>query len=326
MPIHIWAVAEAAAKKRHISPESDAAGYAAGVVTWLLAGSVFVAVKLGVSEMPPWTFCFSRALISGLILVPFVAGQYRDMIGLLRRRWLEAAFIGAMGLGLTQGVTFTALSYTSAVNVGIIFALAPMATMLLARGVLHEPMNGWQGIGLAIAFAGIVVIAVHGSLALLLGLQIGLGDLIALGAVVLFAGYTVLLKRAKFALPTLPLLVILLGAGSVSALPFSLWEIAHGEHEHLAMTGYLALAYTSVIGGAFMYFLYNWSVGVLGASRAGMLIYTQMIFATFFAWLILGERIEWYHFAGGGLVIVGILFVTLLRPPAAPAGKADPAR
>ena len=48
-----------------------------------------------------------------------------------------------------------------------------MATMLLARVVLHEPMNGWQGAGLAVAFVGIVTIAVHGSLAILLGLKIG---------------------------------------------------------------------------------------------------------------------------------------------------------
>ncbi len=242
------------------------------------------------------------------------------MVDLLRRRWLEAVFIGAIGLGLTQGVTIMALSYTSAVNVGIIFALAPMVTLLLARVVLGEPMNGWQGIGLAIAFIGIVVIAAHGSLALLLGLKIGLGDLFAFVAILLFAGYTVLLKRAKFELSTLPLLAILLGAGGAAALPFSLWEIAHGEHEHLATTGYLALVYTAVIGGAFMYFLYNWSVGVLGAARAGTLIYLQTVFATFFAWLILGEALRWYHFAGGSLVIVGILFVTLLRPkPAAGA-------
>jgi drug/metabolite transporter (DMT)-like permease len=316
MTLQIWAVAEAAAKKRHITAQSNAAGYAAGIATWLIAGSVFVAFKLGVREMPPWTFCCSRALIADLILLPFVAGHYRDMIGLLRRRWLEAAFIGAIGLGLTQGVTIMALSYTSAINVGIIFALAPMVTMLLARVVLGEPMNGWQGIGLAVAFIGVAAIAVHGSLALLLGLKVGLGDLFALVAILLFAAYTVLLKRAKFELPTLPLLAILLGAGSAAALPFSLWEITHGEHEHLATTGYLALAYTAVIGGAFMYFLYNWSVGVLGAARAGTLIYLQAVFATFFAWLILGEAIEWYHYAGGGLVIVGILLVTMLRPKA----------
>lgn len=323
MPGQMWAIAEAAARKRHISPQSDAAGYAAGIMTWLLAGSVFVAVKLGVREMPPWTFCFSRALISALVLLPFVSGHFRDMLALVRRRWLEAAFIGAIGLGLTQGVTFVALAHTSAINVGIIFALAPMVTMLLASVILHEPMNGWQGIGLAIAFVGIVTIAVHGSLAILLGLKIGIGDLYAFCAILFFGGYTVLLKRAKFELPTLSLLVILLFAGSASALPFSLWEIAHGEHEHLARTGYLALAYTGVIGGAFMYFLFNSSVAILGASRAGTLIYTQMIFSTFFAWLILGERIEWYHFAGGGLVIVGILFVVLLRPkPASASGAA----
>jgi drug/metabolite transporter (DMT)-like permease len=320
MPGQIWAVAEAASKKEHISAESDATGYAAGIMTWLLAGSVFAVVKLGVSEMPPWTFCCLRALISALVLVPLVAGHVDDMLGLLRRRWLEAGFIGAIGLGLTQGVTFVALSYTSAINVGIIFALAPMATMLLAHVVLREPMNGWQGIGLAVAFIGIVLIAVHGSLTILLGLKFSIGDLFAFCAILLFAGYTVLLKRAKFELPTLPLLVILLFAGSASALPFSLWEIAHGEHEHLARTGYLALVYSGVIGGAFMYFLYNWSITVLGASRAGTLIYTQMLFASFFAWLILGERIEWYHFAGGGLVIVGILFVVMLRSKPVPAG------
>ena len=320
MPVHIWAVAEAAAKKRHIEAHSDAAGYAAGIMTWLLAGSVFIAVKIGVTEMPPWTFCFWRALISALILVPLVSGHYRDMLHLLRRRWWEVAFIGAIGLGLTQGITFIALSLTSAVNVGIVFALAPMATMLLARLVLGEPMNGWQGLGMAIAFTGIVVICVHGSLAMLLGLNIGLGDGVALGAVVLFAGYTVLLKRAKFDLPTLPLLVILLLSGSLAALPFSLWEIWHGEHEHLASKGYLALLYTGTIGGAFMYFLYNWSVGMLGAARAGTLIYSQMLFATFFAWLILGERIEWYHWLGGGVVIAGVLLVTLLRPKVAARG------
>jgi drug/metabolite transporter (DMT)-like permease len=319
MTLQIWAVADAAAKKRHITAQSNAAGYAAGIATWLIAGSVFVAFKLGVREMPPWTFCCSRALIADLILLPFVAGHYRDMIGLLRRRWLEAVFIGAIGLGLTQGVTIMALSYTSAINVGIIFALAPMMTMLLARVVLGEPMNGWQGIGLAVAFIGVVAIAVHGSLALLLGLKVGLGDLFALVAILLFAAYTVLLKRAKFELPTLPLLAILLGAGSAAALPFSLWEITHGEHEHLATTGYLALAYTAVIGGAFMYFLYNWSVGVLGAARAGTLIYLQTVFATFFAWLILGEQLAWYHFIGGGLVVVGIFLVTLLRPKATTA-------
>jgi drug/metabolite transporter (DMT)-like permease len=321
MTLQIWAFGQAAARRQHFAAKSEPVGYAAGIMTWLIAGSVFVAVKLGISEMPPWTFCCARALIAGLILLPFVSSHYRDMIVLLRRRWPEAVFIGAIGLGLTQGVTFEALSYTSAINVGIIFALAPMATMLLARVVLGEAMNGWQGVGFAVAFIGIVTIAVHGSLAILLGLKIGIGDLFAFCAILLFAGYTVLLKRAKFELPTLPLVAVLLFAGAASALPFSLWEITRGEHAHLARIGYLALAYASVVGGTLMYFLYNYSIAVLGAARAGTLVYTQMIFATFFAWLILGEQLAWYHFVGGSLVVVGIILVTLLRPKTPAAAR-----
>lgn len=221
-------------------------------MTWVLAGSVFVVVKIGVTEMPPWTFCFWRVLISALILLPLVSGHYHDMIQLLRWRWWEAAYIGAIGLGFTQGILFTALSLTSAINVSIVFALAPIATMLLARVVLGEAMNGWQGLGMTIAFVGIVVICGHGSLSTLLGLNIGIGDLVAFCATGLLAGYTVLQKRAKFDLPTLPLLVILLGAGSLAALPFSMWEIWQGEHAHLAAKGYLALLLTGVIGGALM--------------------------------------------------------------------------
>ena len=52
----------------------------AGIMTWVIAGSVFVVAKIGIREVPPWTFCLLRVLISALVLVPLVAGHYRDMI------------------------------------------------------------------------------------------------------------------------------------------------------------------------------------------------------------------------------------------------------
>jgi drug/metabolite transporter (DMT)-like permease len=318
MAMHLWAVAEASATRARGEAHSDAAGYAAGLVTWVLAGSVFVAVKMASDEMPPWMMCFARSLISAVALMPLAAGHRHEMMEFLRKRWVEAIFIGVIGLGLTQGVMFTALTLTSAVNAGIVFALAPMIMLIAAHFVLGEDMSGWQGLGSAIAFAGVVVISVQGSLARLIGLQIGVGDLVAFGSAILFAGYTVLLKRAKFKLPPIPLLVILLCGGGMGSLPFALWEIWNGEHSNLALKGYLALVYCGIIGGSFMYLLYNWSVEVLGASRAGTLVYTQPIFVAFFAWLILGEAIEWYHYVGAALVAVGVLFVTLLRPKPMP--------
>jgi drug/metabolite transporter (DMT)-like permease len=140
----------------------------------------------------------------------------------------------------------------------------------------------------------------------------------------MFASYTVLLKRARFELERLPLLVILLAAGSTAAFPFFLLELWRGEHVRLATRGYLALFYCGVVGGAVMYALYNLSVELLGAARAGTLIYTQMIFVALFAWLLLGESIAWYHFASAGLVIAGVLLVTLLRPKSRPGPATAP--
>lgn len=316
----MWAAAHAADVRSKLSERSEAVGYATGLMAWLLAGTVVVAVKGVTGEMPPWSITCGRSLISAAVLLPFVAGHRRDMAALLRRRWKEAALIGAIGLGLTQGVMFTALGYTSAVNVGMVFALVPIITMLLARLVLGEAMNGWQALGSAIAFCGIVVVSVQGSLANLLALQIGVGDLIALVGVACFAAYTVLLKRARFELPMMPLLVILLAFGSMASLPLAVLEYLGGAHDNLGTRGYLALLYCGVVGGALMYLAFNTSIDILGAARAGTLGYTQMIFVALFAWLFLGETIAWFHFAGAGLVVVGLLLITLLRPK--PAARA----
>ena len=97
----------------------------------------------------------------GLVLLPFIASYYHDIIGFVRARGWETLFIGGIGLGLTQGTAFTALSYRSVVNFGVIFGTAPIITMALARIVLREPMSVWQIAGALTAFAGIIVIAVH---------------------------------------------------------------------------------------------------------------------------------------------------------------------
>jgi drug/metabolite transporter (DMT)-like permease len=248
--------------------------------------------------------------------------HHHAIVEFVRKRWPEALFIGAIGLGLTQGTIFTALTYTSAINAGIIFATTPIITMVLAHFVIHEQMNAWQAVGSAIAFLGIVMVAVHGSLDRLLDLQLRFGDLLVMAAAAMFACYTVLLKRAKFELERLPLLFVLLCAGAISTVPFFLWEIWNGEHADLAFKGYMVLLYAAVPGGALMYLCFNWSIDVLGPLRAGTLLYTQMIFTAVLAWLILGESIEWYHYVGAGLIIVGVLFVTMLRPqPAASTAK-----
>jgi drug/metabolite transporter (DMT)-like permease len=192
MPFHIWPAPQYGAKT---SEEPAALGYTVGLTAWFLLGGVFVAAKFGISEMPPWMLSFFRLLIATFVLLPFVWSDRGAMIAFLRERWLEALAIGALGLGITQGLLYTALLYTSAVNAGIVNSISPILTLILAKIFLNEPMGRWQYLGSAIAFAGIVVTAVQGSLATLLGLQFGFGDLLVFVGAGTLAGYTVRVSR-----------------------------------------------------------------------------------------------------------------------------------
>jgi drug/metabolite transporter (DMT)-like permease len=314
---HLHAIAVAHDAKR-VSGEKESVGYLVGLLTWVFCGGTFVAAKAVVAEMPPWTLVFFRLLIATLVLLPFVAAHRHAMLDFARKRWPEALFIGAIGLGITQGMMFTSLQFTSAVTCGIIFATTPIITLVLARIILGEPLGPWQALGSLVAFGGIVVIAVQGSFATLIALDFSAGDLIILAAAAVFAGYTVLLKRAKFELERLPLLVVLLCGGIIACLPFYLYELFDGQHANLGINGYLALAYVAIPGGALMYLLYNWSVDILGAGRAGSLLYSQMIFTAILAWFFLNEPIELYHIAGAALIIAGVVLITVLKPKASP--------
>jgi drug/metabolite transporter (DMT)-like permease len=288
--------------------------YSLAVFCWLLSAGVYIAAKWVAPEMPPWALCFWRLALACLILLPIVHRHHESMKALIKARALEVVLVGAVGLALCQGMIFTGLNYTDATTAGIIMALCPIMTMVLARFVLGEPLGIWKAIGALLALAGMLVIVARGDIGALLRLQFNPGELWIVGSAFCFALYAVLLKRSKFELELLPLLVLLLGAGALAALPFYLWEFAQGERSALNVNGLLALAYVAGPGGALMYYLYNRSIEALGASRASMLLYLQTIFVAILAYLILGESLHDYDLAGAAFIVVGLVLATAIKP------------
>jgi drug/metabolite transporter (DMT)-like permease len=293
---------------------SLSSAYAWAILGWVLSAGVYIAAKWANTEMPPWALCFWRLTIACLILLPLVRHHHEAMVRLLRERFVHLLLVGALGLALCQGFIYTGLHYADATTAGIIMSLAPVLTMVLASVLLDEALGVWQGIGAGLALIGMSVIVSKGDLAALIQLKVNPGELWVVAGALCWAFYTVLLRRMKFDIERLPLLVLLLGLGALAASPLYLWELLHGEHSAIDSKGLLALAYVAVPGGAFMYFLYNRSVDTLGAGRAGMLMYLQALFVAILAYLILGESLRSYDFLGAGLIIAGLLLANLLKP------------
>ena len=288
--------------------------YATAVLCWLLSAGVYIAAKWVAPEMPPWALCFWRLALACAILLPIVHRHHGAMAALVRTRAAEVLIVGAIGLTLCQGMIFTGLNYTDATTAGIIMALSPIMTMVLARFVLGEPLGAWKALGALLALTGMIVIVARGDLAALLRLQFNPGELWIVGSALCWGLYTVLLRRSKFGIELLPIVVLLLGAGAIAALPFYLWELYVGERSALHMNGLLALAYVAGPGGALMYYLYNRSVETLGAGRASMLLYLQTLFVAILAYLFLGESLHDYDLAGAAFIVAGLVLATAIKP------------
>ena len=72
----------------------------------------------------------------------------------------------------------------------------------------------------------------------------------------------------------------------------------------------------ALIPGIGAYLAYGKLVSVLGPQRTGLLMYLGPIYNAALAWLLLGERIEAYHFAGTALILGGIALATVAPRPA----------
>jgi drug/metabolite transporter (DMT)-like permease len=286
------------------------------MICWLLAAGVYIAAKIVTAEMPPWALSFWRIFIAGLILLPLIHRHWPAMISLVRQRWLSVVIIGGLGFSISPALIYIGLNYTSAINAGLLIALMPVITMILARFVLNETVGTWQFVGAIVAFMGMAVIVTRGDLAAIIRLDLNIGEICVVCAAIAFALYTVLLRRAKYQLSGLPLLILLLGGALVVTTPFYIWELLNDDRTVLNTKGLWALIYVAGPGGALMYYLFNLSVQVLGASRAGVFMYLQTLFIAVLAYFLLGEHLHSYHFAGAFFILAGVLLVMLFKPKA----------
>ena len=280
---------------------------------WLLAAGVFIAVKWAGTYTPPWTLVFFRLLFATLFLLPFVISRYREMAARLRDHYKVILLIGALGLALTQGVLFTALHHSSAINVGIMFSVWPITAIILAAVFLGDRMTLLQTFGVILCFSGVLVIIAQGSADIIIHMGVNRGDLLVLVAVMCFSFYTVMIKRIKVDLTGLPLLVLILGSATLASAPFFVWEILYDPRITVDWRDIAAIAYVAIPGGGIMYLLFNTGIAMLGAAKASVTFYLQTLFTVVLAYLLLGEQLHSYHAVGIALIAMGIVFVTIIK-------------
>lgn len=282
------------------------------LTTLMWAGNA-VAARLALGEVSPMMLTHLRWLLAVAVLLPLNIQRLKADRVALRANWPFLLAMGALGYTGFNLLLYSAALTTSAINITIVQAAMPMMIFLINLAVFSVAIGWLQVVGYLVTLAGVVLVASDGDPARLLALDVSPGDMLMLLAGLLYAAYTVGLKR-RLTMHPLSLLTAMSIGALITSVPFALAE--HWAGMQIVPATGLALGvvvYTALCASVLSQWFYMQGVGVLGANRAGLFINLVPVFGAMLAVGILGERMAPHQAVALALVLGGILIAQRSR-------------
>jgi drug/metabolite transporter (DMT)-like permease len=249
-----------------------------------------------------------RWLLAGLLLLPFVWRDLRPHVAVLRRDRVLIAVLGVCGMGTYNALQYLALTTSTAPNVTLIAASAPIFALALGALFFGQRIDGRRSLGATVSILGVLLVLVHGDAARLLTLNFVPGDLFMLMASALWSVYTWLLRTRRPPLPATVLLFAQIALGSIFCVACALVEwLVFGTVSHLDTPGAgWILAYVAVLPSLAGYLMWDRGVARAGATLPIFFANLAPVFAAILSGLLLAEWPQWYHAAGLAFILLGI--------------------
>lgn len=263
--------------------------------------------------MPPLALDFWRWAVAALLLAPVALPRIAGSATALRRHWLLLFLLGFTGVALFQALIYTGLRYTSSVNGVLMNSASPLFIVLVAWLLDGERVTPRQLLGVALSFAGILVIMNRGDLASLRHFRFNPGDLVVLLAMPVWGVYSVLVRRRPAAIDGIVLIFVIAVIGAAVVAPFYALETAFFAAPRLGWESAGAVLYIACFASIGAYLCWNRGVEIVGPSRAGFTIHLLPAFGTVLAVLTLGERVHLFHLAGITTILAGVWLATTAR-------------
>lgn len=261
--------------------------------------------KLLVGEASPMVVVALRWLLVVLLLAAFnTKALVRDWPHLRPRLGFLFA-MGALGFASFNALFYIAAHHTTAVNMGIIQGMMPALVLAGAWLAYRTPARKLQWVGAAVTLAGVAVVASAGDAERLLRLRFNTGDLLVVLAVVLYAGYTVGLRRRPES-TALGLFTVLAASAFLASLPMVAAEAWLGEFLAPSLEGWVVIALVALLPSFLAQVLFIQGVAIIGPGRAGIFVNLVPVFAAMIAVAYLGEDFHLHHGLALALVLGGI--------------------
>ena len=272
--------------------------------------SNYVIARAADGVIAPHALAQGRWTLALLLMLPFVWRHLVRDPEVLRAEWRQMLVLGALGMWICGAWVYVAGQHTTATNIALIYAVAPVAIAVAGVKLLHERMTGAQRIAVGFALAGVLFVISRGDPRQLLQLRFNAGDLWIAAATASWIAYSILLKRWPSRLDPASRLAGIIAGGVVVLLPFSLgeWWLTPTPAPSAQGAGLIVIA--AVLPGVLSYTAYSYLQRELGASRTALLLYLAPVYGALNAWIFLGEVPGWHHAVGALLILPAIWLAT----------------
>jgi drug/metabolite transporter (DMT)-like permease len=289
-------------------------------------GLIPVAMRYLVTEFSPETAMVLRLYPAGLLAIVVVL-----FMGVGKIAWRDWGRIAVASLAGNLGYQILAaygMESVPASWTGLIFGLEPVFIALFAVLLAGDRLTPWLIGGIFVAMLGTAALMLGSSLAPSGGVSL-FGLMLVTLSTMGWGIYTVVIRPVAKKYGAVPVACL---AMAISALPMPFFAGVDFPETLRSMdaTAWSAVGFVVVFGTFLATSAWNYALGHMESSIAGVFLYVQPVVAAAGGILLLGESLTWPLVLGGGLIIAGVaiaqfgplMWRTRLRAPPGAAMEA----
>ena len=289
-----------------VTQRSTTLAWAALLVVWVVWGSTYLAIRVGVRTLPPFTMAAIRYTLAGAVLLPFAwrSGSREQRIADRpgRRQWGAMLLLGAMLPAGGNGVVSWAERQLPSGIAALLVGTVPL-WMVLVDALLTRRLPGTaRWLALAVGLGGVAVLSGGASsgvpvaatiAALLASLSWGTGSVL----------------QGRLPVPARPLLMasmeMLCGGLLCAVIALVRGELTF-DAGHVSAQSWWALAYLIGPGTLLAMTCYVFVLGRLSPTTASSYAFVNPVVAVLLGVLLLGERLTGRQALGAAIVVLAV--------------------
>ena len=282
-------------------------------LVWLILcgiwGSTWLFIKLGLEDLPPFTFAGIRFVIAVTVLSLIVA--FRKLsLPRARRDWLLLFVSGVLSFCVNYGAVFWGEQYITSGLAALLQATIPAFGLVIAHFYLAgERMTTAKILGIVLGVFGVAVVFSN---------QLNVAGTKALaGCVVMIIGSAaaaysnVLVKTFGNHLDPVILAGVQMFFGLIFLFAIGLPLEGNPFRFHWTPIAVLALFYLAIVGSVVAFILYYWLVQHMDVTNTMLIALITPVVAVILGMIVLKEELHWRTLLGGLMIISGIATIVV---------------